>query len=278
MHENIGSSRWSLAVTMIMLAYIFCDSAAWAGPRVFAGNTTSIIPDKTCPEKVRTGEIVLLLDGDPVSDTSGWFYGKETSPAEFRMISPMRYEVTYPVTRYRKLPPSHMELQPFEDGFRAVVRDHIPEDKELRESACFYERMEVVLKPVNEPAGDIRAMVGELFSAELILQEGTDLLFSQKDYRSAEEKGRKALDILERIHGKSNRETLNASALIMFSLMWRDRFDEALEVIAPYCALLPDDKELKEIGEILRNLKNLQDELFRYDPDSRSTVVLEPIG
>jgi hypothetical protein len=50
-------------------------------------------------------------------------------------------------------------------------------------------------KPIQESADSLKMRAKELFSAGLLMGEGEDLLFNQKEYRAAEAKGYKALEI-----------------------------------------------------------------------------------
>lgn len=273
----IKSSRCSLtAVAALVLA--FCSSAAYAESKAFKGTSTTITIDKSCKNKPDLFEIILVFDGPTESALSGWFYGKGTSTAEFRRVSPTNFEVIYPTTRYKKQPPSHLTLTPSEKGFLAVIRDHIPEEKTVRESECFFEKVEVTLKPTTDDGNDLMVRAREHFTSELLLTEGSDLLWNINDYRSAEEKGHKSLLIMEGIYGKYSEKTLDSSAIITFALMRLERFDEALAVIEPYLQSLPDNADIKELVGILRAAKKEQDELFRSDPDSEGAVAFGPIG
>lgn len=278
MPVHIRASQYWTIVVVVALFSICCINPARAGSQAFSGVTTSIIPDKSCSEKPENTEITLVFDGDSKSASTGWFYGKGTMPAEFKRITPTRFAVTYAITRHKKLPPSIMELFPSKYGFSAVIRDHIPEGKELRESACFFERLEVNLKPVNATEIDFKIRAEELFAADLITLESDDLLWIRKEYKTAIELAQKALPLYERNCGKWGKEALNASAVIIFALMMQDRFDEALEVITPYLKALPDQALLKDVEAKIMQLKKKQDDLFRYDPDSPSTIDLEPLG
>ena len=219
-----------------------------------------------------------MLENDSEGKSSGLFYGKGTSSAEFRSVAPLRYEVIYPEASYNKLPASHMELIPVEGGYRAVIRDHIPEDKVLRESTCYFEKMEVILKPLDEPVDSVKARAKDLLSAEYIMTEGFHLIFNKNEFRAAEALGYKALPILERLYGKLIKEAFYADAIISLALMGLERFDEALNIIAPYHKVLPDDKILKELEELLQKSKKEQDDLFRYDPDSKEDIDLDPLA
>lgn len=262
-----------------MVFFTISDNAICAEFQVYKGITNSIIPDEACEKQPENFEIVLVLEGRPEGTVaSGWFFGTGSSTAEFRSISPLQYDVIYPATRLYNLPPSHMELTPVKGGLQAVIRDHIPLEKEVRKNTCFFKKLEVTLKPQKESPLTFKARATELYSAELLLWEGKDLLFVHRDYLAAEANGHKALAILEKIHGKLSREAFNAAVLIAFSLMERDRFDEALEVIVPYRTSLPDNKDLKEFEEKFQKAKKQQDELFRHDPDSKGDNNLEPIA
>lgn len=277
MSRHIPFSRRILITAAIIMLFTISDRAICAEFQVYKGITTSITPDEACEKQPDNFQIVLVLEGKPEGAVaSGWFFGAGTSTAEIRSISPLQYEVIYPVTRLRQLPPSHMELAPVKGGLLAVIRDHIPSEKEVREDTCFFKKMEVTLKPLEESPSAFITRATELFSAELLLHEGSDFLFIHREYLAAEAKGHKALALLEKIYGKLGREALNASAIIAFSLMQRDRFDEALEVIMPYRTALPDNEDLKELEGILQNARNKQDKLFRYDPDSKSITDMEP--
>ncbi len=277
MFEKINSSKYALIALTAILVSISCHSKAQTGSQAFSGETSSIIPDKSCSEKPKNLEMTIVFDGKPESATFGWFYGKGTSTAEFIRISPTRFEVNYAVTRFNKLPPSSMVLLPTKEGFHVVVKDHIPEDKELRESSCFFEEMEADLKPLDESADNLKKRGKELFSADLIMAEGSDLLWGKKDYKAAIDRGTKALAIYDGIYEKWSKESINASAIIAFALMYQDRFDEALEVILPYRKALPDHDLLKEFVKKIQREKKKQDDLFRHDPDSKGDANLEPL-
>ena len=255
---------------------LFSKSHAQAEPRAFCGVITSIIADKSCPKKLENQEITLVFDGE--STSAGWLYSKWMSAAELKRISPTHFEVTNAVTRFNKLPPTSMDLLQTKEGMHVVVRDHIPEDKEIRESTCFFEKMEVTLKPSKETASTIIERAKLLFAVDLIMLEGSDLLFKHNEYRKAEVQGNKALKIYENLYGKWSKESINAAGLIAFSLMKLDRFDEAQEVIANYRKALPDDSLLKEFEVKILELLKEQNDLFRYDPDSKSDTDLEPLG
>ena len=113
-----------LIISAALLLSIFCTTPAQAGSKAFSGVTSSIIPDKACEKQPENAEITLVFDGDPKTASAGWIYGKGTLTAELKRITPNRFEVTYSITRYNKLPPSTLELLPTKDGFSAVVRDH----------------------------------------------------------------------------------------------------------------------------------------------------------
>jgi len=171
-----------------------------------------------------------------------------------------------------------MELTPTKEGFHVVIKDHIPEDKEVLESVCFTEKMEADLKPLYEPADDLKKRGKELFSADLIMAEGSDLLWNKKDYKAAIERGMKVLPIYQRIYGEWSLESINAMTIITFSLVYQERFDEALEVLLPYRKALPDHALIKEAEELILGKKREQDDLFRYDPDGKDDAELDPLG
>ena len=60
--------------------------------------------------------------------------------------------------------------------------------------------------------------------------------------------------------------------------MDQERYDEALEVILPYRKALPDHALIKEAEELILGKKKEQDDLFRYEPDGKSDVELDPWG
>lgn len=261
-----------------MLLSVFCHSTSHAESKVFRSVTSSVTIDKSCKEKPDHFEIMLVFDGEPETASSGWFYGKGTMTAEFKSISPAQYDVTYSSPKFHKLPPSKMELHPSKDGYRAVLRDHTPEDKKIRDSACFFEKLEVDLVPAKELSDSIKMQAKDVFSAEVMILEGYSLIFDKSEYRAAETKGHEALSILERTLGKTSEQTLDAAAVIAFALMYLERFDEALAVIEPYRKALPERPDLKELEELLQKGKKKQDDLFRYDPGSESDVDLAPLG
>ena len=196
MPGNNSTYRLFIIATAFLL---FSNSHAQAEPRAFSGVITSIIADKSCPEKTDNHEITLVFDGESAS--AGWFYGKGLNAAELKRISPTRFDVTYAVTRLSNLPPSSMELLPTKDGMHVIVRDHVPEDKEIRESACFFEKMEADLKPLSEPTDELIKHGKEIFSADLLMDEGNNLLWSKKDYKAAIERGRKYITRFIRVTG-----------------------------------------------------------------------------
>jgi hypothetical protein len=278
MPEHVSNSQTWLIASAILLLSILSASPAQAGSQVFIGVTTSIIPSKSCSEKPEHTEITLVFDGDSKSALSGWFYGQGTMTAEFKRITPTRFEVTNSSTIHHKLPPSMMELVPVKDGFHAVVKDYIPEDKEISNVACFFEKMEVDLKPLTGSPADSIKRGKDLLAADIIMLEGSDFLWNKKDYKAAIDCAQKVLLVYDGAYGKWNKVSLNASGIITFALMNQDRFDEALEVITPYRKSLPDDDLVKAIVEKILKLKKNQDDLFRYDPDSPSAIDLEPLG
>lgn len=276
---NTDSSHCMLMLVTVAFIFlsIFCHGTAHAGSRVFSGITTAITIDKFCKEKPDNSEIILVFNGEKESSSSGWFFGEGTGAAEFKRISPTRFEVTYAVTRYNKLPPSHMELLPSKDGFHAVISEHIPEDQLIRESTCFLEKVEVNLKSTKDSADNAIIQAKALSISELIMVEGQDLLLNKKDFPGADSQGRKALAILEPVFGKLSKEALHAVAQIAWALIEQERFDEALEILTPYRKTLPDIKILKELVEVLKKAIKQQDELYKYDPDSKSDI-LKPLA
>jgi len=276
--KSIHRSRFLLSGITAILFSLFCHSPAQAVSQAFSGVTISITIHKSCKEKPENPELVFVFDGEPESASSGWFYGKNIMAAELRKISPMRYEVIYSSTQYHKLPPSLMELQRTNEGFRAVIFDHIPEDKAILDDNCFFEKMEANLTPTKDSLNNTTIQAKARFSSEIIMVEGEDFLLNRKDFRKAESQGRKALAVLEPVFGKLSKESLQAAGLVAWALTEMGRFDEALEIITPYRKSMPDDKILKEYEEVLQKVKKEQDDLFRYDPDSKSDVDLEPLG
>lgn len=263
--------------SLIIMLAIFCNSPLHAETRVFSSETTSITFDKSCKEISKPSNIVVVFDSEPESAPSGWFYGKTISPAEFRRTSSNNYEVIYPITRLNNLAPSHMKLLPSKNGFSVLIQDHIPEDEMLRESTCYFEKLEASLIPSNESSDADKVKAKDLFTSELLILEGDDLLFKKNEYRAAETKGYEALAIMERYYGKHSKETLNAVGVVAFALTYLERFDEALDVIEPYLKSFPDHAKLKELETLLQAAKKEQDELFRIDPDSNE-LAFESIG
>lgn len=278
MPHNISSSSCLLIAVTVMLLSVFCYSPAHADSRVFSGVTTSIITNKSCSEKPENIEIVLVFDGEAGSASSGWFYGKDTSTAKFKRISPTRFEVIYAVTLFNKLPPSIMELSPTKNGFVAVVNNSIPEVKSIQGSLCSNEKMEITLKPLKESDDDLINSAKELFAADLFMLEGDNLFYKEKDYASVVNRGQKTFQIYKRIYGVFSIEAIKASGMITNALMKQERFDEALDIIAPYRKALPDEETLKDVEKSLLLLKKNQDDLFRSDPDKKSDADLEPLG
>lgn len=278
MPEHINTSRYCAVVAVVLLLFIFWINPAYAGSQAFSGFTTTITPDKSCSDKPNNHEMTLVFDGEPESATSGWFFGKGTSAAEFKRISPTRFEVTYAVTRYNKLPLSSMELLPSMDGFNVVVQDHIPENKEIRESLCFFETLKAIILPLSGVDADLKTRAKELFAADLIMLESENLLYKQKEYNAAIAQANKALPFYVSNFGQWSKESLNTTTLIVFAMMYQERFDEALEIITPYRKALPDHALLKEFEEMIIKVKKEQDDLFRSDPDSKSDVDLGPLG
>lgn len=267
-----------LIISATLLLSLFIPDPLHAGSQAFSGVTTSIITDKSCDLKQENYEMTLVFDGEPESATAGWFYGKGSSAAEFKRISPTHFDVTFAVTRFNKLPPSSMELTPTKDGFQVVIKDHIPEDKEIRESVCFSEKVEANLKHISGAAEDLTKRGKELFSADLLMAEGSDLLWGKKDYEAAKERGRRVLPIYQRIYGKWSLESINAAAIITFALMYQERYDEALDTLLPYRKALPDNALIKEVEELILGKQKEQDDLFRYNPDGKGDIELDPWG
>lgn len=270
----------SMRINAIVLVLFFiCAFKASAESKAFSGINAAITTDRKCSNTPKVDKLTLVLDEGIGSKTSGWFYGEGTSTGELHKVSPTLFEVIYPHTIKYKLPPSHLELIPSGDGgYKAIIRDYIPEDKTLRERICFFSKMEISLAPLNESTDAFKTHAKDIFSAEVLLDEAFDLIFVQNEYMVAEAKGYEALAIVERQYGKFTDEALNASAIVAFALMKMERFDEALKVIAPYHKALPNDEFLKELEAKIQKLKKQQDDLFRYDPDSKTDVDLEPLG
>ena len=72
-------------------------------------------------------------------------------------------------------------------------------------------------------------------------------------------------------------KSLNASALVAFSLMELERFDEAISELEPYLKKHKSSNTLSELLDILRQKREEQDKLFKYDK-KKSTIELEPIA
>jgi|GEM_PF-3578122 len=265
-----------IQLIIVLSMTLFCCFSANADSQAYKGMTLLITPDKSCSIKPINHEMTLVFDTE--NSLSGWLYGEGVSAGELKRVSPTRFEVTYPITRYNNLPPSALELLPSKDGYHAVIQDYVPEDKEIRESLCFFEKLEADLKLFNGSKSDLINVGKELFAAELIMLEGSTLLLTKKEYKASLELGHKVLPFYERTYGRTSLEARNALSLVVLSLMHLERFDEALEAIVPYRKASPDHATLKLIEEMIIKDKKEQDDLFRYNPDSKGDAELEPLG
>jgi hypothetical protein len=277
MPKNLISSKF-LLILLLFLPFVFCGKNIYAESNAFSGVTTSITPDKSCKAKPATSEITIVFDGEPESASNGWIYGERTSAAEFKRISPTQFEVTYAANLHHKQLPAIMEMQSSSYGYNAIIHGHIPENKEILEYNCYYKIIRFNLKPLNEQTIDLKTRGKELFAVELIILETSDLLWNQNNSKLALERGQKALPLYERNYGKWSNESLNATALIAFALIEQERFDEALEIVAPYRKELPNNDIIKKIEGAILILKKEQDELFRYDSNITSDIDLDPLG
>jgi hypothetical protein len=274
-------SRLLISVVIaVPLILVFCP-IVHAKTFILLGKPKSVILDKSCTEKSAMDKIIFVFDAEQGGRTSGWLYGKSISPAKIRLLSGNTYEVTYSIEIHNNSPPSRMELKPIKGGYQAIIHDHIPEDKEIHDKYCFIKELIVNLKPM---AGRVnseryRDRAKNTFAAAILLLEGEDLLTKQMDFRAAEAKGYKALAMLEQLHGKYNEDTLYAAVLISSALMELERFDEALDVIAPYRKSMPKDADLKEFELYLQEEKKEQDKLFSTDSDDDvNDELIEVVG
>lgn len=266
-----------LSTITAAILFIF-NKLVYAEYKVYNGNSSTLNFDKFCDEIPSQKNITLVLE-ESDGKISGWFYGKGTSTAEIRQMTSSKFEVIYPITLYKNLPSSNMELLPFGGGYKVIIRDYIPEDNGIRASTCFFEKLEANLTPINESINASSMLCAkDLFLAELMLIEGFDLLYSEYEYLAAQAKGYASLKILEQIYGKLSEEALNADALVAFAFMRMERFDEALFVIEPYCKIFPNHKLLSDFLELLQNEKAEQDKLFKYDINTPSNEDLAPLG
>ena len=276
MPKYVYLSRCSLLVAAFMSLCLLSHQISYAESRVFSGKAISVTKDKKCQKTPDNIEILLEIDGEPEVATSGWFYGKETNSAELRRTSPMNFEIIYPIDTYFKLPPAHMEILSSGDGYRAVIKDHIPERFDSPETVCFFEKMEISLKPINEPADSIKSRAKELFSLELISHESADLILNKKEFLAGEANGRKALAISERIHGKLSKEALDASMMIAVALMELNRFDEALGELKPYRKSVLSDEDFETYKEKIQSRKKEyqeeQEEQLRSGSGGKSNI------
>jgi hypothetical protein len=257
--------------------------AAACGPAsaegiVYHGTAPASSIVSTCSEKKESVELFLVVEKDGKGCISGEFYGKNTSPARLRQNESGRIDVIYPDTELNKTPAATLELIPSVSGYTFVLRDAVPDDPKLKDSGCWYTLLKAELAPLPEAPLVHSQKARDLFANQIAIATNFDLIFRDKEYRTAQENGVQILKEVERLTGRFSLESVNGLSILAFALLMQERYDEALEVIAPYRKALPDHVELKELEETLRELKKEQDELFRYDSDSSEEIYMEPLA
>jgi hypothetical protein len=264
-------------VATIIIIVAACRQAS-AEEVVYHGTALSSNIVSTCTDDLEPVEIFLVLNKGENGRLSGEFYGENTSPGLFRQNESGRFDVTSPETQLYKLPPATLELTPTGSGYTFVLRDVVPDDPELKDSACWYTLLKAELGPLPEAASVHSQKARDLFANQIAIATSFDLIFKEKEYRKAQENGVRILQEAERLTGRFSLESRNGLAILAFALLMQERYDEALEVIAPYRKALPDHTILKELEDTLIELKKEQDELFRYDPNSNDDVEIEPLA
>ena len=269
-------TRSLTTIALTLFSFMGIVKTGNAETLIYSGKPSTILVDTLCNEKPDITELIFVFDKGQDGIKSGWMYGERISTTRFNVKSVGKYDADRAVSAHYKLPTSSMELKPIKGGYRATILDYIPEDKELRKDIFFCKILVVNLRPKKGSADKYIDRAKVLYSSELILLEGMDLAYKQKDYRGAEAKGYEALKMIEPLFGKNSKESFSASGLISLALALMERYDEALEIIAPYVNSMPNDDVIKDFVKDLEIIKKEQDELFKSDPDSN--VEMPPVG
>jgi hypothetical protein len=273
----MGKYTFLYCVATIIIIAAACRHAHAEGV-VYHGIAQSSSIVSSCSENQDPVEIFLVLDTGENGRLSGEFYGENTSPGLFRQNESGRFDVTYPETQLYKLPPATLELTPTGSGYTFVLRDAAPADPELKDSVCWHTLLTVELTLLGDSPSLHRQSARDLFANCIATYTSSDLLFKEKEYQKAQEMGFRVQKEAERLRGQFSKESLNGLAIVAASLMMQERFDEALEAIAPFRTALPNHANLKRLEDRLIELKKEQDELFRYDPDGNDDVDMEPLA
>lgn len=248
-----------------LFTYVFCEQL-YANDMVFMGKPVFIGPNKVCQNQTLPDKMYVVFDNiTQGTRNSGWLYAHANKPAKFRMIKDNTYEVFYASEVYNNIKPSIMRIVNTNFGYQAIINQSVPSDVNLFNSHCYHEQLTVNLLPVRYNAEDVIQRVQDLYEAAILILDGVELLEERHDYKAAETKGYKAIELIEKSLGKYKEESFEAMGVVAFALVGMERYDEALEFISPYRKSMPDDDDLKGFENYLLHEKNAQDKLFEID-------------
>jgi len=80
MKQQKKFSRYLWVVTVLMAIFTLCANSALAASKVFKGTSSTIVLDKLCKKESAQVELMLVFDEESDGKSSGWFFGKGTSP------------------------------------------------------------------------------------------------------------------------------------------------------------------------------------------------------
>lgn len=265
-----------LLIALLSVFFICIGSGVSFGEQqAFVSVSTKVEVNKLCTEKPANISITIILNDSNNKSTSGWIYGDGISTSKLVRVSANHFNLIYPDTVFHKLTPSKMLIKRSKNQYIATITDYIPKDPSLHEDTCYFDKLTIRLKPLKKV--ESRFNPEEAFNAELILKESRYLYFTKQEFKESLVKARQSLMFFDKNFGALSRQSLNASALVAFSLMELERFDEAISELEPYLKKNKSNKTLSELLDIFRQKKEEQDKLFKYDK-KKSTIELEPIA
>jgi len=264
--------------TALLLLILTSTVHAAAEEVVYRGVFRNIHLTESCKGQAAKEDVVLIFDGSPQDATTGIFYCTESSPGKLRRTAPGVFEIINPLDEALKLKPSVLRISGKGKRLQVTINHYPPNDPTLQEKYCWSQTPPFTVKLTRDNPELQKKRALELYAQELELLEGRRLLYDEDNYEAALVIGRRLLASMERLHGANSKAALLALDLVLVSLAKKERYDEALQVIEPFCRAFPDHIDLKEFEHFIKEKMTEQNKLFRYDPDDGGELELEPLG
>jgi hypothetical protein len=271
---NIGM----LVIVSAFLLILISTSHAAAEGVVYRGVFRNIPLTESCKGQAAKEEVVLILDAPPSKATTGVFYCTESSPGKLRRTAPGVFEIITPVDETLKLKPSTLHVTGKGKRLHVTINQCPPDDPALQEEYCWSKAPAFPVRLTRDNPEQQKKRALALYDQESELLKGRRLLYDEDNYEAALVVGRKLLASMEHLHGANSKTALLAVDLVLVSLIEKERYDEALQVVEPFCRAFPDHEDLREFEQIIREKKAEQDKLFRYDLDNDDGTELEPFA